>query len=121
MHASLPASQEICLLTLEIFLGGVFRTRSGCIYGVYSLLERLGFGFWDGNATTVPVLMTAWPGGPLTVRETPAVPDWRHCNNANLELQSRADFSIALRNNNNGGVGVYTSRDVHKVSSCVGI
>lgn len=90
----------------------------GCVYGVYGLLERLGFGFWDANATTVPPLTTAWPG-PLDVKETPAVRDWRHCNNANLELQSHADFSIALRNNNNGGVGVYTSRDVHKVSSRV--
>lgn len=93
--------------------GGTAAPR-GCIYGVYGLLERLGFGFWDYNATTVPQLTTAWPG-PIDVRETPAVRDWRHCNNANLELQSHADFSIALRNNNNGGVGVYTSRDVHKV------
>ena len=55
----------------------------------------------------------------LKERQTPALPDWRHNNNANLELQENAAFSIAARQNNNGGTEVYTSRDVQKVGGGV--
>ena len=66
-------------------------------------LEMLGFGFWDTNATTVPQLTQLYIPG-LNDRQIPAMSDWRHNNNANLELQQHASFSIATRQNNNGGI-----------------
>jgi hypothetical protein len=89
----------------------------GAIYGVYEYLEKLGFGFWDSNATTIPRLSTCFIPGlqKIEERQIPALTDWRHNNNANLELQRHAEFSIAARQNNNGGVEVYTSRDVLKI------
>ena len=46
-------------------------------------------------------------------REVPVL-EWRHNNNANLELQEHVNFSIAMGNNQNGGTQEYTTQDVHK-------
>ena len=104
--------------TFSVAITGGPQARRGTIYGVYEFLEMLGFGFWSSNATTVPRLKHCWIEG-LHERQTPALSDWRHNNNANLELEAHAEFSIAARQNNNGGVEVYTSQDVRKVGGGV--
>lgn len=120
--ASLGLEGFVLLSDIQSFsvaITGAPGAPRGTIYGVYEYLERLGFGFWASDATTVPahVHQLYIPG--LKERQLPALSDWRHNNNANLELQQHAAFSIAARQNNNGGAEVYTSRDVQKVGGGV--
>ena len=104
--------------TLSVAITGAPRAPRGTIYGVYEYLERIGFGFWDSNATTVPRNLSSLFLD-INERQMPMLRDWRHCNNANLELEKHAEFSIAARQNNNGGVEVYTSLDVEKTGGGV--
>jgi hypothetical protein len=91
--------------------GGVGAPR-GALYGVHRYLEELGFDFLSWNATVVPSHRLLWPG-PLRVIDVPEL-EWRHNNNANLELNAHRNFSIALGNNNDGNTSAYTTQDTHK-------
>ena len=95
--------------------GGVNAPR-GCMYGAYRFMELVGFEFLSFDVTNVPASMASagelWHG-PMHRREVPVL-EWRHNNNANLELQEHVNFSIAMGNNQNGGLNQYTSQDVHK-------
>jgi hypothetical protein len=104
--------------TLSVAITGDPGAPRGAIYGVYEYLERLGFGFWDSNATTVPSNLSSLYFD-VDERQLPLFEDWRHMNNANLELDEHAEFSIASRQNNDGGVEDYTSRDVQKTGGGV--
>ena len=96
--------------------GGVNAPR-GCMYGAYRFMELVGFDFLSFNVTNVPASVANGSGplwsGPLHRREVPVL-EWRHNNNANLELQEHVNFSIAMGNNQNGGTQEYTTQDVHK-------
>jgi hypothetical protein len=98
-----------------VITGGVNAPR-GCMYGAYRFMELVGFDFLSFNVTNVPASVVSggelWHG-PMHRRELPVL-EWRHNNNANLELQEHINFSIALGNNQNGGTSQYTGQDVHK-------
>jgi hypothetical protein len=102
---------------LSIAITGGVRAPRGCMYGVFRFLELIGFDFLSFNVTNVPSCVTQGKGlfwsGAIDHREIPVL-EWRHNNNANLELQAHINFSIALGNNNDGGVQQYTSKDVRK-------
>ena len=104
--------------TRSIAITGASGAPRGAIYGVYEYLERLGFEFFDSNVSSVPRKLASLFFD-VNERQMPTMSDWRHCNNANLELQQHTELSIAQRQNNNGGVEAYTSRDVQKIGGGV--
>jgi hypothetical protein len=104
----------------SVAITGAIGAARGAMYGAYRFLEAVGYDFLSCNVTNVPQSVRSgaiargelWNGS-ISRREVPVL-EWRHNNNANLELQEHIDFAIALGNNQNGGTRQYTSTDVHK-------
>ena len=99
--------------TRSIAVSGAIGARRGTLYAVHRLLEVAGFDFLSYDVTNTPSPTSALWSGPVLIRQVPAL-EWRHSNNANIELQQHVNFSIALGNNNGGGTEDYTGQDIHK-------